>query len=185
MRRKYIVAVLLLLSLGVMSTLALSFTQTNLTENWDTIYTLQYGLSDLTLTTPTDTDLGTPNDGDLQVSIPASTASALTPVFTVEALDVNGDVISTDTAMTMEISVSLWNGATQIGTTQSDTVTVVSGTPEEISGTISYSGVSGLPSAAITKIVVKFDCSVGTGFGTGTDAFEVEYEQLRITVQDA
>jgi len=188
MRRKYIVAVLLLLSFGVMSTLALSYTQTDLTENWDTIYTLQYGESDLSLTEPTETDLilsGTATDGELQVSIPATTATAVTPKFTIEPLDSGGSVMSTDDTISVDVSVSLWDGVSQIGSTQTDTISI-SGTETDIEGVVSFSGISGLPSSAIDKIVIKFDCDSSTGFGTSDlQAFEEVYEQLRITIEDA
>lgn len=181
MNKKYIVAVLLLLSFGVMSTLALSFTQTNLTENWDTIYTIQYGLSDLTLSEPTDTQLGS-IDGDLTVSIPASSSVAVTPKITVEPLDSLNAIISTDDAKTYQITVELYDSNDdQLGSTQTITVNP-GGSETPISGTATFT----VSTDQIAYIVVAFNCPDAIGFGTSDgQAFETVYEKMRLKIEDA
>jgi len=52
MKRKYIVAVLLLLSMGVISTLAISYNTSTLEESWGIEYTLDYADADLSLSNP-------------------------------------------------------------------------------------------------------------------------------------
>ena len=181
MKRKYIVAVLLLLAMGVVSTLALSYTQTNLTENWDTIYTLQYGLSDLTLFEPTQTDLGS-IDGDLQVTIPASSTIAVTPKIKVEPLDNSSAVISTDDPKSYAITVQLFDSSdAQLGSTQTISINP-GGTETPISGTATFS----VSTSAIDYIVINFNCPDAVGFGTADgQAFETVYEKLKLTIEDA
>jgi len=180
MKRKYVLLVLMLLSISVISTLGLSYTQTSLMENWDTIYTLQYGLSDLTLHEPTNTELGS-TDGDLTVTIPASSTVAVTPKITVEPLDASGLVISTDDAGTYEISVSLRDATHAEIETKIITITV-SGSETEISGTATFT----VSTDQIAEIVINFNCPGATGFGSGdSEAFETVYENLRLTIEDA
>ena len=141
MRRKYIVAVLLLLALGVVSTLALSYQTGTLTENWDTIYTLQYGTSDLSLLEGSGlvTDLGTSGDNDLTVTIPATCASAVTPKITIEPLETGGGNIFTDDDGSYSIIVDLQNSTRHSLESETISISISGSTVTEISGTATFS----------------------------------------------
>lgn len=186
MRRKYIVAVLALLMLGVVSTFALSYQTGALTENWDTIYTLQYGTSDLQLSDGSglETELGAV-DNDLVVTIPASTAAAVTPKITVEPLDTDSDGIFTATDGSYSIAVSLLDTNKANIETQTVPLTVSGGANTQITGIATFTVSSDL----IEYVRVSFDCPSGATFGkTGgaySSGFETIYEELKLTVEDA
>jgi len=193
LKRKYIVAVLLLLTLGVVSTLALTYQTGTLTENWDTIYTLQYGTSDLSLSAGSNlvTDLGaSATDNVMSVTIPSSCASAVTPALTVTPLDTNGDFIYTDaTGGTFQITVTLVDSSD--GVLDEETITITLDTGETwITGTATFSDTDpDLPSSDIAEVQLSFSFPSAANFGlTGgpySSKFEAIYEGMEITVEDA
>lgn len=95
MRRKYITAVLLLLGLGVMSTLAISYTQVDLDESWGAEYTVNYADAELSLSNPVTT---INNATSVTVVMDAShTTDDVKSQIVVEAQDINTDPIVVDT----------------------------------------------------------------------------------------
>jgi len=94
MRRKYITAVLLLLGLGVMSTLAISYTQVDLDESWGAEYTVNYADAELSLSSPVTT---INNATSVTVVMDASHSPAtIKSQIVVEAQDINTDPIVVD-----------------------------------------------------------------------------------------
>ncbi len=187
MKRKYIVAVLLLLALGVVSTLALSYQTGTLTENWDTIYTLQYGTSDLSLLQGSGliTDLGTSGDNDLTVTIPASCASAVTPKITIEPLETGGGNIYTNFDGSYSITVDLQAANRTSLESKTISLTISGNTVTEISGIATFT----ISSDEIAYVVVDFNNPSASSFGVSggpyATGFESIYEELKITVEDA
>jgi hypothetical protein len=96
MKRKYITAVFLLLSLGVLSTLAISYNTETLDESWGIEYTLNYDDAELTLSNP-DTELL--NASSIQVTLDAShSTSDVKARLVITALDGSGEPIAVDTS---------------------------------------------------------------------------------------
>ncbi len=187
MRKQYIVAVLALLTLGVVSTYALSYQTGNLTENWDTIYTLQYGTSDLSLLQGSglETDLGTAGDNDLTITIPASCASAVTPKITVEPLVSGGDGIWTDDDGSYSITVDLQDSTHTSIESKTISLTISGSTDTQITGTATFT----VSRDDIAYVVIDFNNPSASAFGEYggpySTGFESIYEQLKLTVEDA
>ena len=190
MRRKYIVAVLLLLSLGIMSTLALSYTEDELTENWDTLYTLQYGTSDLALSDGSDLETSgveepSGHNNDLQVIIPATSGSVeVTPKITVTPIhDASGAGIYTDDSGTFDIDVYLRDASKNVLDTETISITITGTT--QITGTATFS--TGYTNIAYVDI--HFDFPAAAEFGSAStpsgNSFESYYNGLQLTVEDA
>ena len=166
--------------------MALSYTESDLTENWDTIYTLQYGTSDLTLDDGSglETDLGTSGDNDLDVTIPANCASAVTPVITIEPLLTGGTggIYSDDNGV-YTINIDLQDSSRT--SLEDQDITITGSNPLQIKGTATFT----LDSDQIKYVVVTFNNPATSGFGAYGGpygyTFESQYEQLKITIEDA
>jgi hypothetical protein len=190
MQRKYIAAVLLLLTLGVMSTLALSYTEDDLTENWDTIYTLQYGTSDLQLSdgsglVTSGIEAPESHDNDLQVIIPGSSGGIeVTPKITVTPVhDASGAGIYTDDSGTFDITVYLRDASKIELDTETITVSISGAT--QITGTATFS--TGYTNIAYVDIQFNFPeaAEFGTASTPSGNSFESYYNGLQIVVEDA
>ena len=94
MQRKYIMAVLLLLALGVISTLAISFTQVNLEESWGAEYTVSYEDAELQLRDP-DTTINNATSVTVVMNAYHSTSTVKARIV-VEAQDSNTNPITVD-----------------------------------------------------------------------------------------
>lgn len=178
MKRQGVLIIIALLALGVVSTFALSFQQTELEESWDTIYTVYYGVSDLTLTEPTVTTRYPAGDG-LQIVIPASSTLPVSPRIKVEPLDASGEVITIDVFGSI-IELTLWTSSdTQIA---SELIGFYSEFEVDYSAIFSFSE----PTDEIAYIRIQFETFESvTGFGVdGLESFVDVYEGLRITVHD-
>lgn len=95
MRRKYLITVLFLLSLGVMSTLAISYTQVDLDESWGAEYTVNYVDAELQLSDPV-TTINNATSVTVVLSASHSGVSTVKAKFVVEAQDSNEDPIVVD-----------------------------------------------------------------------------------------
>jgi len=94
MRRKYIITVMLLLAVGIASTLAISFTQVDLDESWGAAYTVNYVDAELSLSNPITT---INNATSVKVVLDAShSGGTVKSQITVEAQDINTDPIVVD-----------------------------------------------------------------------------------------
>lgn len=96
MKRKYIVAVLLLLSMGVLSTLAISYNTGTLEESWGIQYTLDYADAELSLSNP-ETELI--NSTCVKVTLDAAhTEQYVKAQLMISALDGSDQIIMTDSS---------------------------------------------------------------------------------------
>ena len=124
MRRKYITAVLLLLGLGVMSTLAISYTQVDLDESWGAEYIVNYVDAELSLNNPVTT---INNATSVTVVLDASHVPAeVKSQIVVEAQDINTDPIVVDST---GAKVKVIFEDTLTSTVQQDGVSIGQGNP--------------------------------------------------------
>lgn len=94
MRRTYIVIAILLLILGVASTFALTYVQTELEEPWGAQYTLQYTGSSIELSNPQTTII---DDHSVKVEFDITPADKdVKCKFIITPLDINNDEIEGD-----------------------------------------------------------------------------------------
>lgn len=113
MRRKYIVAVLLLLGIGVLSTMAISYTQVDLDESWGAEYTVNYDDAELSLSEP-DTTINNATSVTVVMSASHSPATVKSQIV-VEAQDINTDPIVVDgTGATVKVIFEDTVGGTSI-----------------------------------------------------------------------
>ena len=160
--RKYVVAVVALLLLGTLSTLALTYMQTELREPWGAQYTLTYTGASIELSNPHTTVVGkntlyvefdvTPSDKEVRCR------------FTVTPLDSNQDPL--DAAGDTRTTTVTWY-PTGGGNPISDFKKVDAGLPMQT--------VHNMPSAQrINKIRIKWT----------NDNFLSEYEGVKILIED-
>jgi hypothetical protein len=162
MRRTYVVISILLLILGVASTFALTYVQTELEEPWGAQYTLQYTGSSIELSNPQTTindddsvtvkfDI-TPNDKDVKCK------------FVIVPLDINNDKIKADAdGGTTDITI------TAVGASYPGIATKVTSTGANME--VSYSMIDAYK---VGKITIEWD---NTGFFS-------EYESVQIFIED-
>ena len=162
MRRTYIVISILLLILGVASTFALTYVQTELEEPWGAQYTLQYTGASIELSNPKTTIVDensikvefdiTPNDKDVKCK------------FIISPLDVNNDKIKADAdGGSTDIMISV-SGASDL-----DPAPKITGAVDEM--TVSYS----MPGDyTIYKLTLEWE----------NDGFFAEYESVEIFIED-
>ena len=162
MQRKYIAAVLFLLALGVVSTLAISYNTATLEESWGIQYTLDYADAELSLSAPTTTLV---NSSAIQVSMTASHSQATVQSnLVIIAQDGNGDPITTD-GTGAYVTVRFRNNGLLV---------------EQVSYTlgdgVDYESTHAMTSAAeIDQVIVIW---------WGQDSLQAEYESAQITVTD-
>jgi len=162
MRRTYISAVILLLGLGVISTLAISYNTATLEESWGIQYTLDYADAELSLSAPTTTLI---NSTAIQVSMTASHSQpTVQSSLVIIAQDGNGDPISTD-GTGASVTVRFRNNGLLI---EQVVYTLGDG--------VDYESTHAMTSAAeVDQVIVIW---------SKQDGLQAEYESAQITVTD-
>ncbi len=94
MKRKYLVAVFLLLGIGVLTTMAISYTEVNLDESWGAMYTVNYVDAELSLDDP-ETTINNHTSVTVEMSASHSPTNVKSQIL-VEAQDINTDAIVVD-----------------------------------------------------------------------------------------
>jgi len=163
MNRKYIVAVLLLLSIGVLSTLAISYNTETLDESWGIEYTLNYADAELSLDNPQTEILSADS---IEVTLDAShLGSDVKAKLVITALDGSSNPIQVD-GTGASCSVVFKSGGSDVETVP-DTVAGSGGdftTVHEMSA-----------ASAVDQIVITWSLQ---------DSLAGDYEAATITVTD-
>lgn len=116
MRRKYLVAVLLLLAMGVVSTLALGTFSQSLTETLLTEYTVNYDESSATLSSPSTTANGSDN---VTIAFTVTQADPQNVTFSIQAFsgtDGTGVINAAAGGATYSYTVTYSSGSPQTAT---------------------------------------------------------------------